>query len=73
MDATFGISTKGRTTLLYRNFEYVKERDNVNGSTDEMMYGLQFKVVPSIFFQLYKIHFNFIDAVNPVGVYCLMI
>lgn len=33
MDATFGISTKGKKTLLYRNFEYVKERDNVNGST----------------------------------------
>src|SRR6218665_48599 len=31
MYATF--STKGKKTLLYRNFEYVEERDNVNGST----------------------------------------
>ena len=33
MDATFGISTEGKKTLLYRKFEYVKERGNVNGST----------------------------------------
>src|SRR6218665_126803 len=31
MYATF--STKGKRTLQYRNFEYVKERDNVNCST----------------------------------------
>src|SRR6218665_2292044 len=30
-DSTF--STKGKLFLLYRNFEYVKERHNVNGST----------------------------------------
>ena len=29
MEATFGISTKGKNTLLYRNFEYV----NINGTT----------------------------------------
>lgn len=32
-----------------------------------------FKVVPSVFFQLYSIHFNFADGVNPAGVYCLLI
>jgi len=28
---TFGVSTKGRRTVIYRNFEYVKVRDNKNG------------------------------------------
>src|SRR5678815_226432 len=28
---TFGVSTKGRRTVIYRNFEYVKHRNNKNG------------------------------------------
>ena len=31
-----------------------------------------FKVVPSIYFQLYTIHFQFVTGANPVGVYCLL-
>lgn len=31
-----------------------------------------FKVVPSLFFQLYTIHFNFRDGINPAGLYCLL-
>ena len=31
-----------------------------------------FKVVPSIFFQLYTIHFEFVPCINPVGLYCLL-
>jgi len=33
MDAALGVSSKRRNTLIYRNFEYVKHRDNVNGTT----------------------------------------
>ena len=33
MDITFGISTKGKPTLIYRDFEYTKERNNQNGTT----------------------------------------
>jgi hypothetical protein len=32
MSATFGCSSKGRATLIYRNFEYWKERDNSSGT-----------------------------------------
>jgi hypothetical protein len=31
-----------------------------------------FKVVPSVFFQLYTMHFNFGSGINPVGLYCLL-
>ena len=31
-----------------------------------------FKVVPSIFFQLYSFHFNFACGINPAGLYCLL-
>lgn len=31
-----------------------------------------FKVVPSLFFQLYSIHFKFVSGINPAGVYCLL-
>lgn len=31
-----------------------------------------FKVVPSIFFQLYSIHFNFGLGINPAALYCLL-
>lgn len=31
-----------------------------------------FKVVPTIFFQLYSIHFNFGSGINPAAVYCLL-
>jgi hypothetical protein len=31
-----------------------------------------FKVVPSLFFQLYTIHFQFVTGVNPAAVYCLL-
>lgn len=31
-----------------------------------------FKVVPSIFFQLYTIHFELVPGINPVAVYCLV-
>lgn len=31
-----------------------------------------FKVVPAIFFQLYTIHFAFVDGISPVGVYILV-
>lgn len=31
-----------------------------------------FKVVPSIYFQLYSIHFQFVNGVNPAAVYCLL-
>jgi len=31
-----------------------------------------FKVVPSVFFQLYSIHFNFSDGLNPAAIYCLL-
>ena len=33
LDATFGLSTKGKQVLLCRNFKYLKEGDNVDGST----------------------------------------
>ena len=38
MDATLGVSTKRRNTLIYRNFEHVKHRDNVNGTTAWRLY-----------------------------------
>jgi len=31
-----------------------------------------FSVVPSVFFQLYSIHFCFSEGMNPAGVYCLL-
>lgn len=31
-----------------------------------------FAVVPSVFFQLYSIHFQFAEGINPAAVYCLM-
>ena len=31
-----------------------------------------FKVVPAIFFQLYTIHFEFVQGINPAAVYCLL-
>lgn len=31
-----------------------------------------FKVVPTIFFQLYSFHFNFASGINPAGLYCLL-
>lgn len=31
-----------------------------------------FKVVPTLFFQLYSIHFQFVNGINPVGLYCLL-
>jgi len=31
-----------------------------------------FSVVPSLFFQLYSIHFHFGEGINPVGLYCLL-
>ena len=31
-----------------------------------------FKVVSSIYFQLYSIHFQFINGVNPAAVYCML-
>lgn len=31
-----------------------------------------FKVVPALYFQLYTIHFHFVDGVNPAAVYCLL-
>jgi len=31
-----------------------------------------FSVVPSLFYQLYTIHFEFGEGINPVGLYCLM-
>ena len=33
MAAEYGCSKRGQRTLLYRNFEYLKERDNVCGTT----------------------------------------
>ena len=33
MEVEFGTSSKGKQTVIYRSFEYVKERDNQNGST----------------------------------------
>jgi hypothetical protein len=31
-----------------------------------------FKVVPSIFFQMYSIHFQFMNGINPAAVFCLL-
>ena len=31
-----------------------------------------FKVVPSLFFQLYTIHFQFVHGINPAALYCLL-
>lgn len=31
-----------------------------------------FKIVPTIFFQLYSIHFHFSDGITPVALYCLL-
>lgn len=33
MEAMYGCSKRGQKTLLYRNFEYIKDRCNVNGTT----------------------------------------
>ena len=33
MAIVFGTSSKGKATVIYRNFEYVKERDNHCGTT----------------------------------------
>jgi len=33
MAVVFGTSNKGKVTVIYRNFEYVKERDNHCGTT----------------------------------------
>ena len=32
-----------------------------------------FKVLPSLFFQLYSIHFQFVQGINPAGIYCLLL
>lgn len=31
-----------------------------------------FSIVPTVLFQLYSIHFQFVDGMNPAAVYCLM-
>ena len=31
-----------------------------------------FKVVPSLFYQLYSIHFEYNGGLNPAGIYCLL-
>jgi hypothetical protein len=31
-----------------------------------------FKVCPTIFFQLYSIHFEYMGGINPAGIYCLL-
>ena len=31
-----------------------------------------FKVVPSLFFQLYTLHFQFVNGINPAALYCLL-
>ena len=31
-----------------------------------------FKTVPDIFFQLYTIHFQFVNVINPAALYCLL-
>lgn len=31
-----------------------------------------FRVVPSLFFQLYTVHFEFLGNINPVAIYCLL-
>lgn len=31
-----------------------------------------FKVVPSLFFQLYSIHFQFVEGISPAAIYCLL-
>ena len=31
-----------------------------------------FKVVPTLFFQLYTIHFSLTDGITPIGLYCLL-
>jgi len=33
MAVVFGTSSKGKPTVIYRNFEYVKQRDNHCGTT----------------------------------------
>jgi len=33
MDVVFGTSSKGKRTVIYRNFEYIKERENRCGTT----------------------------------------
>jgi len=33
MDLVFGTSSKGKQTVIYRNFEYIKERENRCGTT----------------------------------------
>jgi len=33
MAVVFGTSSKGKPTVIYRNYEYIKERDNVCGTT----------------------------------------
>ena len=33
MAVVFGTSSKGKATVIYRNFEYIKERDNLCGTT----------------------------------------
>jgi len=33
MDVVFGTNSKGKQTVIYRNFEYVKECDNRCGTT----------------------------------------
>lgn len=31
-----------------------------------------FKIVPSLYFQLYGIHFQFVGRINPAAMYCLL-
>jgi hypothetical protein len=33
MEADFGITSKGKPTVIHANYEYTKHRDNVNGTT----------------------------------------
>lgn len=42
------------------------------GRSDVWIADGTFKVVPSVFFQLYSIHFNFGAGINPAGLYCLV-
>ena len=84
-DMTFDIPQRFTHLVLFDSFD--EQRDNLNDriiimGDDAVLRGLErsdvwladgtFKKVPSIFFQLYSIHFEQSSGINPAALYCLL-
>lgn len=79
-DLTFTMPEVFRTFVLFDSLDaddrliIFGDRDilNIMERSDVWIADGTFKVAPSLYFQLYSIHFKFISGINPVGLYCLL-